>query len=110
MDQEANQISVAVIQLLKVKGKTNLLPDIIELLQREIKLQQHEVVIESAVELTEDELKEFSHSIKNKLGYTPTIVNKVNPELLGGIRMQIGDQVIDVSLKNRIEQLKNTIN
>ena len=102
-------LTTAIIELLKTKGQLELLPEIIDELRKEQELLYHEVVIESATELSENEISQLANVVTQKLGYQPAIVNRVDPDLLAGIRLRIGDQVVDISLKNRLEQIRNTV-
>ncbi len=107
--EEAQQIAQGIIEMLKVKGRLDILPEVIDELDKEAVLLEHEVVIESAVALKEEDLKYLLDLIKAKLGHQPLVVEKVNPDLIGGVRLRIGDQVIDVSLKYRLDQLKKIV-
>jgi F-type H+-transporting ATPase subunit delta len=106
---EVNTITTAILNLLKTKGQLPLLPEIIEELKKEQEVLQQKVIIESAIELSDREISQLAKTISQKLKYQPSIINRVDPDLLAGIRLRIGDQVIDISLKNRLEQIRNTI-
>ena len=67
------------------------------------------VRVESAVELSEQEIDH----IKERL----TVLNKqeievttfINSSLIGGIRVTIGDKVIDASVKSQLDQFRNAL-
>jgi F0F1-type ATP synthase delta subunit len=66
------------------------------------------LVIESSTDLTNDQLA----AIKKKFGlrFTVTDVQQtINPSLLGGVRIKIGDMVFDDSVENKIQQLKGAM-
>jgi F0F1-type ATP synthase delta subunit len=53
----------------------------------------------------EQEIKEF---IKDKYkANTVTIESNEDAKLLGGIKIEIGDDIIDTTLSNKINQLQN---
>lgn len=64
-------------------------------------------VVESAIPLTSLELKEIIKSTGEK--NIINLENIVNQEVLGGIKIKIGDQLIDFSIKSRISQLREGI-
>lgn len=63
------------------------------------------IVVESAQQLSSSDLKKISNLVNKKL----TIENIIDPSLLGGIKIKIGDVVYDNSLKNKIDQLNGAI-
>ena len=105
----AKQIAKGLIDLLQMKGQLDLLPGVIEELDTYLHSSQQGVLIESAVALSDKDLTTILETIKDKLGFLPEVVQAVNPELLGGIKLKIGDHVFDVTLKNRLAQLKEHI-
>jgi len=107
---EAQKITQGLIEMLKTKGRLDLLPEIITELNYEQDLLQQQVVVESAVMLNESDLHELIEIIADKYGFKPQVIKKINPNLLGGIKLKIGDQVIDLSLKYRLGEIKRTIN
>jgi F-type H+-transporting ATPase subunit O len=58
-------------------------------------------VVTSADELTKAQLKSLEDSFKAsflKSGETLIMDTRINPEILGGLQVQIGDQFMDLSL------------
>lgn len=52
-----------------------------------------------------DEIEDF---IKKRYKAKNTILEfEINPKLLGGIKIEIGDEIIDTTLKNKIKKLEN---
>lgn len=67
-----------------------------------------EIRIVSAFEIDGDQRKELMKKIKGILGRDVEIAEKVDPKIVAGIVIHIGNLVLDGSLKNRIqEQAKN---
>ena len=107
---EAKMIALGLIEMLKAKEKMHLLPEIIDELDLEQEAVQHQVVIESAVSLSESDIIELISEITDKYGIKPHVIKRVEPDLLGGVKLKIGDQVIDLSIKHKLQQLKRSIN
>lgn len=63
--------------------------------------------VESATPLTEEELQ----TLTEKLGTTGKVklTTKVNPSLIGGIKVRLGDRVFDYSVATRLERFRQTL-
>lgn len=64
--------------------------------------------VESAVPLSDEELNE----LKSKLGANGQQVEfttKVNPDLIGGLRVRIGDRVLDYSVSSQLNRFRQTL-
>lgn len=65
-------------------------------------------VIESALPLSDKQIKSIIGRLKDEFTITD-VENKINPDILGGIRVKIGDNILDYSLKNKISQIGKVI-
>ena len=63
-------------------------------------------LIQSAYPIDPAQLAEVSAALERRFGrkLNPTVV--LVPELIGGIRVVVGDEVLDTSVKARLEQMK----
>lgn len=79
--------------------------------QRLVRLEvaKHHAVIESAVELDDDMTKQLTSSLKAKYGKDLSTEFKVSPELLGGLRIRVGSDVIDGSVRERLNSLEKEL-
>jgi F-type H+-transporting ATPase subunit delta len=68
-----------------------------------------EVSAATAKALTADEIEKISKQLKAAIGQDVELKNTVSPELIGGIKLKIGDTLIDGSLKNQIAELKQKL-
>lgn len=66
---------------------------------------RREVVIESATELDEPSRQRAVAGLANQYGPDLAVQYKVTPELLGGLRIRVGNDVFDGSVKGRIDRL-----
>lgn len=71
-------------------------------------LGQYRLTIESSVPLTKTQIDQIEELINQSHPIFETEVN-INPDLLGGIKIRIGDNIYDDSLVDKIEQLKERI-
>ncbi len=65
-----------------------------------------EAIAESAVELTNDELSALVAKLSELTGKKIEINTKVNPELIGGVKVRIGDRVFDSTLKGHLDKVR----
>ncbi len=66
---------------------------------------KHHALVEVATDLPPATLAKIDANLKSRHGEDLTTEFKVMPELLGGLRVRIGDHVWDGTLKNRLERL-----
>lgn len=67
------------------------------------------VIVESAAILDDKQVKELNALLKKKLGGEFTLDQRVNTEVLGGLRLTLGSRRIDVSLKGKLDQIKKQL-
>jgi F-type H+-transporting ATPase subunit delta len=79
--------------------------------QRKVRLEieKHHAIIESAQPLDGGLGDQVVGGLKAKYGDSITIEFKVTPELIGGLRIKIGSDVFDGSVRNRIDRLENQL-
>ena len=65
--------------------------------------------IETAVNLSSSEVQEVLKMVKEKFPVN-SVQTSVSPNLLGGLKMQIGDMVYNDTLANRVNLVKGAIN
>jgi len=65
------------------------------------------VDVYSAVKLTSSELEAIKIILINKLNANIEIVNSIDVSILGGLKIVIDGEVIDISLLGKLAQLKN---
>jgi F-type H+-transporting ATPase subunit delta len=106
----ASGTTVALVSLIVGNGRVRELPAIVE---RLLELtassgDRHIAEVRSAVELTEDQKTRLAASLLAATGKEVDIVVVVDPSVLGGIVTQIGDTVIDGSVRHRLAQLRES--
>jgi F-type H+-transporting ATPase subunit delta len=70
-----------------------------------LELERRHAVIESAAPLTESEVTEVRAEITRLHGDDLTFEAAVRPELIGGLRVRVGSDVWDGSVRARLESL-----
>jgi len=84
-----------------------LLPFIAELYEKLKAIEESTVTahIESAFELTAAQVEELKSTLEKRLSRKVETTVSVEPELIGGVRMTIGDDVIDASVRGKLASL-----
>lgn len=74
-----------------------------------LELQKRHAVIESATELDAKVSADIGSRLKRKYGNDLTTELVVDPSLLGGIRVRVGSDVWDGSVRNRLQRLEQQL-
>jgi F-type H+-transporting ATPase subunit delta len=74
-----------------------------------LEAEKHQALIESAVELDDAMAKELTASLRARYGSDLKTEFKVSPELLGGLRVRVGSDVIDGSVRERLNRLETEL-
>ncbi|CBW54530.1 ATP synthase delta chain [Mycoplasma mycoides subsp. capri LC str. 95010] len=64
----------------------------------------------STEKLTKTQLNVIKKKISNKVNKKVELVNKIDPTLIGGIKVSVEDKVFDGSIKAKLEALKKQMN
>ena len=67
------------------------------------------VTVTSAVELPEETVKQIGDRIAEQTDRKVDIAANVDPDILGGIVVRVGNSVLDASVRNRLEQLRRQV-
>jgi F-type H+-transporting ATPase subunit delta len=107
---KATDTTVALVSLAVGTGHARSLPAIVGRLLELTAAggDRHIAEVRSAVELTDDQKTRLAASLKAATGKDVDIVVVVDPSVLGGIVTQIGDTVIDGSVRHRLAQLRES--
>jgi F-type H+-transporting ATPase subunit delta len=102
--------TTALVSLVVAAGRSRDLPAIVgHLLDKTASLTSSVIAeVRSAVDLSQDQKERLAEAIKKATGQDVDIVVIVDPTVLGGIVTQIGDTVIDGSVRHRLAQLKES--
>jgi F-type H+-transporting ATPase subunit delta len=99
------------IKLLVEYGRLALLPEIAASFE-ELKAQDEgtlEAEITAADKLSDAQVKTLVDQLKSKFGKNVEATVTVDPEIIGGIKIVVGDTVIDASVRGRLQELAYTL-
>lgn len=101
---------VQFIKLLLGKNRIHFLQDILDYVR--VKYSHGdtiEAVLKTSYPLDIDVLQELKTKMENKFGKKLNLYIELDPALLGGIYMRVGNKVIDGSVRHRLEKLKQEL-
>jgi F-type H+-transporting ATPase subunit delta len=67
------------------------------------------VTVTSAVELDPEIAERIGSEIEQQTGNTVELQSRVDPDILGGLVVQVGNMVMDTSIRNRLEKLRKSV-
>jgi F-type H+-transporting ATPase subunit delta len=67
------------------------------------------VTVTSAVELDPEIAERIGSEIEEQTGNKVELQSRVDPDILGGLVVQVGNMVLDTSIRNRLEKLRKSV-
>jgi len=67
------------------------------------------VTVTSAVELPKETVKQIGDRIAEQTDRKVDLQSKVDPDILGGIVVRVGNSVLDASIRNRLENFRKQV-
>jgi F-type H+-transporting ATPase subunit delta len=62
--------------------------------------------VTTAIALTDAQAKGLAAALRQALGKDPEIETRVDPAILGGVKVRVGSRLYDASLKSKLDSLK----
>jgi F-type H+-transporting ATPase subunit delta len=99
------------LELLVEKGR---MPEVFRIRREFDELWKQEnkridVTVISAVELDEAVVKKIGTEVERQTGEQVELSTKVDDSILGGIVLQVGNMVLDASIRSRLEKLRKSV-
>ena len=106
-----SQLSVAADNFLRTvvdNGRLSALPEMAAQYREHVNAQSgsSDAVVYSAFEIAPAALADVTALLQKRFGRTLHVKVEIEPELIGGIRVVVGDEVLDTSVKARLDQMK----
>jgi F-type H+-transporting ATPase subunit delta len=67
------------------------------------------VTVTSAVELDEELVNSIGERIEEQTGRRVELSSNIDPDVLGGLQVRVGNMVLDATVRNRLEQLRKQV-
>ena len=106
---KAEDATVSLVSLVVANGRVRELPAIVdELVAMTAREANKEVAeVRSAIALTDDQKSRLADALGKATGKQVEVKVIIDPSIQGGLVAQVGDTVIDGSVRRRLDQLKN---
>ncbi len=110
LEGKAGPATIGLVSLVVATGRVKDLSEIVDSLLALTAARGEKVVaqVRSAVELTEDQCRRLAESLKASTGKDVDVIVVVDPSVMGGLVTQIGDTVIDGSVRARLSKLRES--
>ena len=102
---DADKVKKATAAIIKSKPRNyvGVLKEYARLIRMEV--AKRHAVIESATEMEASEKSAITRTLRSQYGSDVTTDYSVNPALIGGLRIQVGSNVVDASVRSRLDRL-----
>lgn len=108
---KASPVTANLVMFVVGAGRARELPQIVDRLVERAASEKQRVVAEvrTAVPLTDDQRTRLATALGNATGRAVEVKVIVDPSVLGGVVAQVGDTVIDGSVRSRLDRLREQI-
>ena len=114
LDRAVSDADEFVVNFLKLLIENHRMPAIFRTRREFDRLWQQEnkllpVTVTSAVALDQATVDQIGARIAEQTGRKVDLSSAVDPEILGGIIVRVGNSILDASIRNRLEQLRKQV-
>jgi F-type H+-transporting ATPase subunit delta len=107
-------VDPAVENFLQLLIENHRMPAIFRVRREYDVLWEHEnkrlpVTVTSAVELDEATITSIGDAIGKQTGQQIELTSTVDPDVLGGLIVRVGNSILDASIRNRLENLRRSV-
>jgi F-type H+-transporting ATPase subunit delta len=104
--------TTAVVSMVVAAGRASNLSAIVDAFVERSAASRNKTVatVRSAVELTEDQTERLAVALNGATGKDVEVKVVVDPAVFGGLVTEIGDDIIDGSIRHRLSQLRESFN
>ena len=101
----SEQIINGFLSFLAAKKLNHLLPEIVSKLSRFVEEQKETAYITSAVSLSSEESFRLAEFLKKEFGRALKVQLTIDPQILGGLKIMVGDQMIDQTVVSKLSSI-----
>jgi len=114
LDRVLQGADESLVNFLKLLIENHRMPVIFRARQQYERLWEQEnkvlpVEITSAIELDQATTENLGREIGDRAGRHVALKARVDPNILGGIVLRVGNSILDASIRNRLEQLRRQV-
>jgi len=106
-----HELVLNLLRLLNSKSRLALVPALADRVKRDSDrlLGRCRVRVISAKTLTAEQTQTLHRQLQERLGLVPVLEYSVDPSLIGGLVIRVGDLQFDSSIRSRLEQLRKNL-
>lgn len=107
----ASDVTVGLVSMMVGAGRGPELPEIVDHLLELTAAEEGRQVAEvrSAVDLTDEQRDRLAVALRQATGHEVDVRVTVDPTVVGGLVVRVGDQVIDGTVRHRLAQLRESL-
>jgi ATP synthase F1 delta subunit len=114
LDRAVTDADPVVVNFLKLLIENHRMPVIFRVRRELDRLWEEEnqllpVRVTSAVELDQGTVSQIGDRIAQQTGRKVDLSSEVDPDILGGIVVRVGNSILDASIRNRLESLRKQV-
>jgi F-type H+-transporting ATPase subunit delta len=111
LGSRSSDVTLGLTSMVVAAGRGRELPDIVDALLEISAHQEGRQVAEvrSAIDLSEDQRQRLAEALKSATGSDVDVRVVVDPSVVGGMVVRVGDQVIDGTVRHRLAQLRESL-
>tara|TARA_B100001027_G_scaffold169823_1_gene121390 strand:+ start:109 stop:645 length:537 start_codon:yes stop_codon:yes gene_type:complete len=111
-EESISDISKKLLEILAENKRLNLLETIYIIYQEllEEHKEQKSVEVFVAVDPEEEAKQNIEDKLKSTYGKDANIYFSIDPSMMGGLSIKIGDETLDLSIKGKVKKLVNQLN
>ena len=112
LDGSISQISQSLLDVLADNNRLNLLETIFDIYQEILAKHkdQKNVEVFVATEPSDDTLEKIKKRLVSSYGEGSNIELKIDPNIMGGLSVKVGDETLDLSVRGKVKKLINQLN
>jgi len=111
-DGSISKISQSLLNVLAENNRLNLLEAIFEIYQEIVAKHNEQKAVEVfvATEPSEDTTEAIKTRLVSAYGEGTNIEFKIDPNIMGGLSIKVGDETLDLSIRGKVKKLINQLN
>jgi F-type H+-transporting ATPase subunit delta len=111
LGEAVGPLALNLICLLASRGQVQVLPTIADRFQEMLDAHQgvERAEVVSAVSLTDAQQEQVTQMLNDLSGQDVRLTTRVDPEILGGLVIRIGDRVMDGSARSRLQNMRREL-